>query len=1061
MRTFSRALRICSAVVLFFFSWTYLPIFQIAAYAAETKQSAEDKGQSAMQVRTEGQKPEERFEKALEEIRVNVGKADEKAAKGEDASPEIKTIKTKKAVIESIDTEFKKEFAATEKKLKDANLPKEISDRHYKFVKHYESNLAALKSELDGIDTARTPAERKAKIEKARLHLEKVKPQKKHKPFSPDRLPTRTREIKPVRTSWVDRTMEWLVPSADAAEAPPTSADLAETLEAPQTQEIRDLAQKLGGTSVSLYEYVRNVYTYEPYAASTKGAVQTLREKSGNEWDQASLLIALYRASEIPARYVVGTVEIPIDSAMSWLGVEDARMAATLLSTLGRPTSLVVSGGNITAIRTQQVWVRAYVPFLFSRGATTGPGDMWVDVDPSFKGQTITKTLTVSSMPTFDQRAYLSTFRTDSPYDFYRSQLQTFLNANNPGYVPEALAWENEITPERFGVLIGQPPYIIKSVIGTYTEIPDSYRQKFTLSITDPSTGDSILSYSAPIPQIIGKRMTLSYIPATTADADVIANYGGLYSAPPYLVKLKPEIKIDGVSAIQGTAIGSGQEQNMTFVFDTTIDQGRVENTIIAGGYYAIGLSARSGDTRENILERTNQLATIAGTIDFNDPLTLDQKLGEILYLSATVYHQNLDAITKKIASLDHVVDVRDISEMMYFLTVKVDSVFGMPIKVTPAGITGDMDRNLHAVVPADGDTSHIKPFMQLVSTQSSYLEHDVTEKIYQTQGLSSVKAIQLANDQGIPVHTINNQNISDELPALQISSDVTADIANAINAGQEVIVPERNLTLGNWTGIGYIVQDPASGKGAYLISGGYGGIATIWEAMIHDLLRESVSTVAAQTANAMHRIQICYPGKDNLRGTSDDVCYGIYQFGELQDPFCNPDYDPECRGKYYYPHDDFVQYLIDIREHDPSIFLTKNITASDWQSQDNAPYMRAGWAALAFIEILMQDFHVAQHNLRSDSGSGYRTRERNWALAERRNRRVSYYSHHMDGVAADIVLDTPSDGYPVPAKCEVLTDAWYYIAGTGEVLHEGTTRSVHIAKPGKYHADAWRWRCN
>jgi hypothetical protein len=398
---------------------------------------------------------------------------------------------------------------------------------------------------------------------------------------------------------------------------------------------------------------------------------------------------------------------------------------------------------------------------------------------------------------------------------------------------------------------------------------------------------------------------------------------------------------------------------------------------------------------------------------------------------------------------------------MMYFLTVKVDSVFGMSTKVAPVGITGDMDRNLHTVVPADGDSSRVKPFMQLVSTESSYLEHDVTEKIYQTEALSSVKAIQLAHDLGIPVHTITGQNISSELPILQISSDVTADIVNAINAGQEVIVPERNLTLGNWSGIGYIVQNPINWKGAYLISGGYGGVVEVQNAAIEDLARATMPEMATQAANATHRIMVCYPGKDNLRGTTDDVCYGIYNFGELQDSRCNQAYDPECRGKYYYPHDDFVQYLIDIREHDANVFLTKNIKASDWQSQDGAPYMRAGWAALAVIEVLMQDFHVSQNGLSSPSGSGYRTRERNWALAEQRNRRVSYYSHHMDGVAADIVLSGPYDGYKVPAKCEVLPYAYYYVVGNGEVLHEGTTTSVHIAKPGKNHTDSWRWGCN
>ncbi len=101
-------------------------------------------------------RPEERFEKALDGIRENVDKARDKEDKGEDDTQERESIKTKRAEIDSADVEFKKEFSATEKKLKDAKLPKEILDRHYKFVKHYENNLKELRANLDGIELAKT-----------------------------------------------------------------------------------------------------------------------------------------------------------------------------------------------------------------------------------------------------------------------------------------------------------------------------------------------------------------------------------------------------------------------------------------------------------------------------------------------------------------------------------------------------------------------------------------------------------------------------------------------------------------------------------------------------------------------------------------------------------------------------------------------------------------------------------------------------------------------------------------------------------------------------------------
>ena len=57
-----------------------------------------------------------------------------------------------------------------------------------------------------------------------------------------------------------------------------------------------------GRDPVSIYAYVRNTIAYEPYYGSRKGALLTLWERSGNDADIASLLIALLHASGYAAR---------------------------------------------------------------------------------------------------------------------------------------------------------------------------------------------------------------------------------------------------------------------------------------------------------------------------------------------------------------------------------------------------------------------------------------------------------------------------------------------------------------------------------------------------------------------------------------------------------------------------------------------------------------------------------------------------------------------------------------------------------------------------------------
>lgn len=190
MRTYSSGLKITSYITLAFFLWSFGPLFQIpTAIAAEPPKVRS----SELEVRSSGSQPGERFEKALEAIREKVGKAEEKTSKNQDVTAEVAEIKTKKAEIESLDVELKKEFAATEKKLKDAKLPKEILDRHYKFVKHYEGNLKELKTNLTAIEKIPTTnQELRTALAKAKAHLEKTKAPSRHQKLDPNNLPFRT-----------------------------------------------------------------------------------------------------------------------------------------------------------------------------------------------------------------------------------------------------------------------------------------------------------------------------------------------------------------------------------------------------------------------------------------------------------------------------------------------------------------------------------------------------------------------------------------------------------------------------------------------------------------------------------------------------------------------------------------------------------------------------------------------------------------------------------------------------------------------------------------------------
>jgi hypothetical protein len=89
--------------------------------------------------------------------------------------------------------------------------------------------------------------------------------------------------------------------------------------------------------------------------------------------------------------------------------------------------------------------------------------------------------------------------------------------------------------------------------------------------------------------------------------------------------------------------------------------------------------------------------------------------------------------------------------------------------------------------------------------------------------GVSAVKALNIAATEGQRIFSITRDTI-DRLATITIDSDTRAEVQGALLAGKEVIVHENPINESGWTGTGYIIFDPATGSGAFKISGGANG---------------------------------------------------------------------------------------------------------------------------------------------------------------------------------------------------------------------------------------------
>ncbi len=894
---FSRTLRIISTVVLAFFLWTFGGLFDVA-YAVKNSPESGVKSQES----NNGQTPktheaEEKFGKDMEDIEGIL--KDEKS----DYENKKQKIKSKKAEIDADDIEIRKQFRETEEKIK--HLPGEIWKRHQDFVKKYEDNLKTLRDDLDEIDKATTEPEKEQAIQRARNFLDKVKPPKKKSHFDPNKLPHRSAEpvFKDPRTKPEEFTegkelrakskgqrpilvasngsLKGLLSPDSSLQAqssmqlalanPPTAADLAENIEVQFTPAIRAKAAELGYSPVKIYNWVRNNIEYAPTYGSIQGADMCMQTKLCNDMDTASLLIALLRTSGIHAHYVYGTIQLPIEKVKNWVGgFTDSMEALRLLASAGVPTKGLTVGGQVAYVQMEHVWVEAFIDYIPSRGARhkNGHGDMWIPLDASYKQYSYTQGLDIKSAVPFDAQSFINQIQSTATIDQtagyvtnvnsdfiqqtmqdYQTQVQNYISQNYPNATVGDVLGKKDIVQQNFSYLLGTLPYktIVKGA--TYSNMPDNYRHKLAFNITkdiyDEFVGTPII-ITKSLPELAGKKITLSYSPATSADEAVINSYlpkphaDGTpiqpnelpSSLPAYLINLKPELRIDGVVVATGTSVGMGNKETFTMTFSGPGQNANdvISNDVTAGQYLGIGLDLGK-ISPDQMTALKNKLEATKAKLDGQDfiGLTKDDVLGDLLYTAATAYYAQLDVIDFATARTMGVAALRLPSENIFSSELRVSTFFGSPFSVGYGGLAMDVDRVISLVKALNGDNNKSVQFMLSSGMDSSALEHAVPEQMFSTlsnpaYGISAIKALAIANNQGIPIFMINQSNMSSILPQLQLNGGTIDDIKNAVNAGKIVTVSKSDITASGWTGCGYIIIDPVTGAGAYMISGGMNG---------------------------------------------------------------------------------------------------------------------------------------------------------------------------------------------------------------------------------------------
>lgn len=755
------------------------------------------------------------------------------------------------------------EFEQTGKDLQSKKLPAEILARHDEAVRQFDQRQA----EFERLSAAWQQDPSDANLSPLADFFDRYPAQRRAAPFDPEKLPwgtpkPTTREPATTKTAWFQKL--WGSEAIRTAQASnvgpisfqvppepgqsPTEADLGQTPETQQTAAIVAQAATLNRNPVAIHNWVRNTIEFVPTWGAIQSAEDTLQKKRGNAHDIASLEISLLRASSIPARYQYGTIEITAEQAQNWVGgVTVPQAAQQLLGQGGIANRGIASGGRIARIQLEHVWVQAYVNWAPSRGARqgtstqhvnpVGPHNAWVELDASFKQYSYAQGMDLKTQVPLDANALLTAAQQGATVNAAEGWVQNLNQTAIAGFLGDyQTTAKNYIDGQKIDATVGdvlgkkilpviEPVLIAGSLPYTVVQqgpvvqtVPASEVHKVTLKLYGSqyamADGSTAARFALPMSALGGEhRLNVTYRAATAADQAIVDQYNaeGRTGLPAYLIRMIGTVYLDArpLGELPTATMGAPQWWSAEF-FDpsgsnSTEDDFKTESAV--GDEIVFGFNTSATSNEEVAAWRsTHQITTPAQT----------------LQLVSMQYWALQDTIHSYIGRNARVVPVRMPSVGMFAQPLRTIESWGVVRVGYYAGRLMDVRRSLISAVGLDAQNT--SRYLRVIGAVDSFLEGATFDVLFNHELGASASAISLlghASQQGIKLYHVTTQNVdvlNNALTALPY--DIRVQLQNAVDAGLEAIVPASPAQYGSWQGVGYVLVDPQTGGGAYLLNG-------------------------------------------------------------------------------------------------------------------------------------------------------------------------------------------------------------------------------------------------
>lgn len=552
------------------------------------------------------------------------------------------------------------------------------------------------------------------------------------------------------------------------------------------TAEMIDMIEQLTSPT-AVYEYLYNNVNCEFYTGSRKGAIGTFEQNGGNDVDCASLLIACLRYMGYEAEYVTGTICLDSRQVMKLTCTDDLETALKVLGIAGR--SGTVSGNKIYIDHT---WVSAEID-----------GQKY-ELDISFKYY--------EKLHLFNDYVNESMNKIDISDIKESSDIYWLMNPYENNHDQMIIA-QKTIIKREISELPLSLPYICDTIMEQTNDICDS-RYIARDYMTVEFGGEAYKIYAS---ELASSSVTIGF------ESDLY--YG---STPVLYIDNNPAKRWKSCSSSRGTRLV------MNISVSTSGQRYYYSKEILAGSSHAIVTDTQivsaqdilTAFDRMPVAENERALVNTENVFE-------DKYIGNLLNLIGKAYFAQLDIESKILANAQNIYAERYISVGVFSYTPTFIENLGAVRELDQGGYSVDIIGNNCAAVSLDGNETSEKSYYFGAGYVSSYFEHLVLEQFIGIDSVSTAKVFIIAAQNGIDFKIICSEN-ADEISTLVLNASDISEIRSYVNSGKTVIVPTRNISINDWTGTGFIVQDLDNNEIIFRLSNGLNGGYTTTDAKIN-----------------------------------------------------------------------------------------------------------------------------------------------------------------------------------------------------------------------------------